>query len=256
MLGGRETLPTCHHVLSNTQIIWKGNLWAFVCCFNQQSTDQQAEQRSWRCGDEHLLHIQCVIPCNPPRPLLLLSHPQIATPDLQWGFKARIRAIFKNWIWVPAVCTHWPRDVVMFKCTGCLPSKAVQSRITVIKMRDEVLNFKLQIGKVKAAFSIHLRICSAMKNWSQLWSSTHRSQEGSRRYQRKVVLLLFFPTFSEKNRAQRRRGKYKRRKHFLSTDRFPPPPSRHEQVFNLRRVISVSFLCPKWRPSSRGLHSF
>lgn len=195
-------------------------------------------------------------PATPPRPLLLLSHPQIATPDLQWGFKARIRAIFKNWIWVPAVCTHWPRDVVMFKCTGCLPSKAVQSRITVIKMRDEVLNFKLQIGKVKAAFSIHLRICSAMKNWSQLWSSTHRSQEGSRRYQRKVVLLLFFPTFSEKNRAQRRRGKYKRRKHFLSTDRFPPPPSRHEQVFNLRRVISVSFLCPKWRPSSRGLHSF
>lgn len=42
--------------------------------------------------------------------------------------------------------------------------KAAQSKITIIKMRDEVLNPKLQLRKAKTTFSIRPEICSVMKN--------------------------------------------------------------------------------------------
>lgn len=58
----------------------------------------------------------------------------------------------------------------MLKCAGRLPAtqmesmKAAQSKITIIKMRDEVLNPKLQLRKVKTTFSIRLEIRSVIKN--------------------------------------------------------------------------------------------
>lgn len=62
----------------------------------------------------------------------------------------------------------------MLKRVGHLPAtqtesmKAVQGTITSIKMRDEVLNPKLQLRRVKTTFSIRLEICSVIKNRSQL----------------------------------------------------------------------------------------
>lgn len=42
--------------------------------------------------------------------------------------------------------------------------KAAQGKITIIKVRDEVLNPKLQLRKVKTTFSIRLEIRSVIKN--------------------------------------------------------------------------------------------